>query len=112
MNAGEQVKIDESWHVDKRVPISLILVIIIQSVALIYWGSGIDHQVEINRLELENRRDVVAQIPLLSEKVSKLDDTQRDLSRSISKLERQTARTEVMVELLLRQQGIQVPDEP
>jgi hypothetical protein len=33
------------WHLDKRVPVALILTLIVQGAAMVWWGSAIDHRV-------------------------------------------------------------------
>jgi uncharacterized coiled-coil protein SlyX len=37
----------EGWHLDKRVPIGLILTIIIQTVYMTWWASKIDSRVSV-----------------------------------------------------------------
>lgn len=35
---------EEQWHLDKRVPLALILTILIQSAAAIWWAAGISER--------------------------------------------------------------------
>lgn len=35
----------EPWHFDKKVPIALIVTIVVQTVAVVWWASGIHHRV-------------------------------------------------------------------
>ena len=36
---------EEPWHFDKKVPIALIVTIVVQTVAVVWWASGIHHRV-------------------------------------------------------------------
>jgi uncharacterized coiled-coil protein SlyX len=38
---------NESWHLDKRVPISLILVLLGQTVAIVWWASAVENRVAV-----------------------------------------------------------------
>lgn len=35
----------DSWHLDKRVPIGFILALLVQSAGIVWWGAGLDGQV-------------------------------------------------------------------
>jgi len=37
---------DNSWHLDKKVPIALIGVLFLQTIALVRWGIVLDYRVE------------------------------------------------------------------
>ena len=41
-------KLKEGWHLDKRVPVSLILAIIIQTVGFVWFLSDLDNRVDNN----------------------------------------------------------------
>lgn len=45
---------DKHWHLDKRVPIALILAILIQSGSAVWWASKTDSQVDQNTKMLES----------------------------------------------------------
>ena len=47
---------DRHWHLDKRVPLALILTIIIQTAALVWWASSLSERVN----SLERTRDATA----------------------------------------------------
>ncbi|WP_303982377.1 hypothetical protein [Dongia mobilis] len=35
---------DAAWHLDKKVPVALILAIVIQTATAIWWASGVDQR--------------------------------------------------------------------
>ena len=43
---------DNSWHLSKSVPISFILAIVCQTVALVWYVSSLDNNIENNQREL------------------------------------------------------------
>lgn len=65
MNAEDQ------WHLDRRVPISIIAAIVVQTVSFVYlgtsWKSGIDYRVgslertDLSRLSHEMRLTILEQ---------------------------------------------------
>lgn len=42
----------EPWHLDKRVPIALIVTIIVQTGGMIWWASGLTHRVDQHGREI------------------------------------------------------------
>lgn len=69
----------ESWHLDKRVPISLIVTLLMQSVVLIWWASSLDarvSQLEKTTTAQANAQSISsAQMALLSTELTKLTAT-------------------------------------
>ena len=51
----------ESWHLDKRVPIALILTLALQTSAAVWWAASIQHRVGANEMAVQ-RLDAVVQI--------------------------------------------------
>jgi hypothetical protein len=43
---------EESWHLSKSVPISFILAIVMQTIALVWYVSNLDSNVETNTREI------------------------------------------------------------
>ena len=43
---------DDSWHLSKSVPISFILAIVMQTIALVWYVSSLDSNVEVNTREI------------------------------------------------------------
>jgi len=46
----------EHWHLDRRVPLALILTIVIQTVGIVWWASSLTERVAI----LEKKQDAAA----------------------------------------------------
>lgn len=42
---GETEEMKEGWHLDKKVPLSIILALMVQTAALIIWGARLDGRV-------------------------------------------------------------------
>ena len=62
---------NEQWHLDKKVPIALIVTIVMQTAVFLVWVGGIDVRVhrneeEINALSLREARleDQISRSPL------------------------------------------------
>lgn len=45
MNAGDLDEMKEGWHLDKKVPLSIIVALLVQTAALIMWGTKLDSRV-------------------------------------------------------------------
>jgi len=77
---------DSKWHLDRRVPLALIIVLLGQMVTGVWWASTLDSQVDhilekhtdlkgiVNRLELSDRSDG-SKVIRLEEKFVALDKT-------------------------------------
>ena len=87
---------DQQWHLDKRVPIALIVAIAIQSGGAIWWASSIQGRVlsnerSITRLDtsVEAQRDAAQlqaiQLGRIEEQITGL---RSDIGRLVSALER------------------------
>lgn len=50
---------DTSWHLDKKVPIALILAIVLQTGGLVYWAGGVSERLTT----LERQAATAAQQP-------------------------------------------------
>ena len=56
----------EPWHLDRRVPVALIVTLVIQTGAVVWWASNIDKRVE----QLE---DQVATRALVNERLARME---------------------------------------
>ena len=53
---------EESWHLDKKVPISLIVLILVQTSAFIWWAATMDTrvtQLEASRANASQQEDLL-----------------------------------------------------
>ena len=91
---------EQQWHLDKRVPIALILAIAIQSGGAIWWASSIQGRVagnetSISRIDrvVEAQRDAsqvqAIQLGRIEEQITGL---RGDISRLVSAIERGNGR--------------------
>lgn len=44
---------EQEWHLDKRVPIALILALVLQVAAAVYWASKMESRIEANTARIE-----------------------------------------------------------
>lgn len=65
-NNGSNIEGGEPWHLDKRIPITLILTIFVQTGGIIWWASRTDSRLStaetsiavLQRHDEEDRRDL------------------------------------------------------
>lgn len=86
---------EEPWHFDKKVPIALIVTIVVQTVAVVWWASGIHHRVatveamqlvlasRTTSIEAASRTEVSALRVELQTRNERTLDGQRGLSEQI-----------------------------
>ena len=76
----EVMEVDTRWHLDKKVPIALILAILAQTGAALWWASAIDYRV--NTLEERSKsRD------LIPERVTRLEVIVEQLPKTLDRIE-------------------------
>lgn len=73
----DKTKDDTQWHLDKRIPITLIVAIVIQTLGAFWWAATVDATIEsigkrVSSLEMTNRRqyDLIAKERENSHKVA------------------------------------------
>lgn len=77
----------DSWHLDKKVPISIIVSLLLQCAALIWWANGItkdseDHSRRLAQIESQRASERLAALE------SQMIDSRGSLSRIEGKLDR------------------------
>jgi len=80
---------ERSWHLDKRIPVTLILAVLFQTLVLIWYLSGLDsrvnnntHRITKNELDAkEDRRIVNANSVTVAVTNSSLNDIKASLIR-------------------------------
>lgn len=74
---------DKHWHLDRRVPIAIIIALFLQACAAIWWAKGVDSDVE----HLKEGNAVAKQLPeriaKLEGSITQLNDTLRDLREEL-----------------------------
>jgi len=85
----------EPWHLDKKVPIALIATIFAQTIAMVWWASGVDHRVaaveatlvmhatRMNGIESGGRAELTGLRTEIQTRYDRVAETQRLLSEQI-----------------------------
>ena len=81
---------DNSWHLSKSVPISFILAIVGQTVALVWYVSSLDNNIENNQRELirhETRIEALEKV-VQSQAVTlgRMDENIKAIRHSVEKM--------------------------
>ena len=84
------------WHLDKRVPVTLVVVILLQTGAAIWWAASINARVAAAELIIAARAPVIERfvktedvyLQLRNELVSRLDLMATDFDRLEDKVDR------------------------
>jgi len=72
---------EDSWHLDKRVPIAVIIALLIQAASIIWWASRVESRLAVvERYQHDNSQ--------LSERVVRLEVLLERVDRTISRVER------------------------
>lgn len=75
----------ESWHLDKKVPLSLIFAIIAQTAAFVYWGARLEGETKANATDIARiERDATVR---RNEDRVELKEALRDLRDGIRRIE-------------------------
>lgn len=73
--------VDRHWHLDRRVPLALILTLAVQAVAFIWWAASLSERVNV----LE--RAVVLYAPQ-SDRITRMEERLINIGTSIQRIER------------------------
>lgn len=76
-------KDEASWPLDKRIPISLILAILLQTIGVVWWGATMAEKVVV----LKDRMDAIAPN---SDRLTRVEVKVDTLLGSVSRIEAQT----------------------
>jgi hypothetical protein len=78
----EEQKYDRQWHLDKKVPIAMIITIALQTGAFVWFAARLDHRVEaLERSELRSTMVAPVQADRLTRVEVKLEGVQEGVSR-------------------------------
>lgn len=83
---------DRRWHLDRRVPIALIVTLLIQAAAALWWARGAEDR--IFKLEAETAGLVQSlatatdRLTELRERVIRIEGLTENVSRSLDKIDR------------------------
>lgn len=80
----------EPWHLDKRVPLALIVTLLVQTAGIVWWAAGMEHRVSEHQRRIASLEQFDVQSSSearrVSELLARLDErltTQTELLREI-----------------------------
>ena len=76
---------DNNWHLDKKVPITLLLAILLQTIGVVWWGATMAEKVVV----LKERLDAIAPN---SDRLTRVEVKVDTLLSSVTRIEAQTKR--------------------
>lgn len=87
---------EKQWHVDRRVPIPLLLAIGLQTAGAIWWASGINQRVAVlekgdgdRSAQTTQLTNIAIDMAALKEKTQATNDDVSDIKRSVEMLTQQ-----------------------
>jgi TolA-binding protein len=92
----ETVVSDTSWHLDKRVPISLILALLVQTAGMVWWAASLSGRVDVNARDIRTtqsemgvlRNSAQTQAVQLGRIEEQISGLRGDISRLTTAIER------------------------
>lgn len=90
---GIRVSTDNQWHLSKSVPITFILAIIAQTVALIWFVATLRNDVDINRTEILRQQVRIESLESLVQSqaisLARIDENIKAIRNVVEKIETQ-----------------------
>ncbi|NRA30998.1 MAG: hypothetical protein HRU11_12155 [Parvularculaceae bacterium] len=77
----------QGWHLDKRVPLALIVTIFLQSCAAVWWAAQVDGRVEENSQDIQSALDAQNRVMLLEQSYEYQNATLDRLEKKIDRLD-------------------------
>lgn len=85
------------WHLDRRIPLALILTILLQCGLILWWGSGVTHDIvqlkqDVGSLKSEAKATAAAMVDLATVKndIGHMSKAQERLQQSVDRLVEKT----------------------
>jgi CII-binding regulator of phage lambda lysogenization HflD len=86
---------NESWHLSKSVPISFILAILMQTIALVWYVSSLDSNVESNTREIARHELRLMELEKLTQSqavmLGRIDENINSIRKSVEAMMRSRA---------------------
>jgi len=67
---------DNGWHLDKRVPLALVFLLLAQSFGFGWWGSAIQKQVEVNVRSIDKLDSVPERLLVIETLIRRMEAQQ------------------------------------
>lgn len=91
--SGDKESMKEGWHLDKKVPLSIIMALLVQTAVLIMWGTKLDSRVAIVEQSINSHTLTI----------ETMKQTQNQISVGLARIEeRQIISGEVVKEIRAR----------
>ena len=84
----------ESWHLDRKVPIGIIIAVFLQTCALLIWGTKLDSRVGYLETQNTSQDGRLSKLEEVSSRVAVMESRQLDV------LHRMDIQTKTMQEIL------------
>ena len=65
-NYGEERR-DNHWHLDKRVPLAIIIALVFQTFGAIWWAASMTNRVEVMEAYVANNRYITERLSVIEE---------------------------------------------
>lgn len=79
----------EQWHLDRRIPIALIITIVVQTSVGVWWAATTTSQVAENSREIAELKAVTGDIP---SRLSRIETRQEHMLQSMKEIARKLER--------------------
>lgn len=75
----------ERWHVDKKVPLALIIALTAQTAFGVWWASGINTRVENLERQVSGYASVAIQVVRIEGKIDAFKETLTDIKQAVQR---------------------------
>ena len=76
---------DRAWHLDKRVPIAMIITLALQTCAIVWWAATVQSRVEVLEKKVDRTEGQAGQIIRLEDRLDHIAETLARIERALSK---------------------------
>ncbi len=88
---------DRHWHLDRRVPVALIITIVMQTIGIVWWAANLSARVDALELRIREARDN-------QNRIIRLEANQAAVSRRLDRMLDAFRRVEAKLDKLLLKQ--------
>ncbi len=99
---------DRHWHLDKRVPVALIITILLQTVAAVWWAASLSARVDVLERDWARFATVAARLRVQEDRQTRADVRLQSLTARLERIER---KLDVLLERRAERPGY-VPSRP
>lgn len=76
---------DRAWHLDKRVPIAMIITLALQTCAIVWWAATVQSRVEVLEKKVDRTEGQAGKIIRLEDRLDHIAETLTRIERALSK---------------------------